>query len=89
MDRLWNVCNNKDNKNKDNKNEIYKEVRYLCKQGYCTNTLLEILAEYILKNVENDKDKGILLMNLAKADKNLCEGADEELQLLNVCLNIC
>ena len=55
-------------------------------EGFCTLHVLAQLQEIVVETEAlNDQQKARLAIELARADKAIEDGADEELQLLEVC----
>lgn len=76
-------------KKKDAFERIREEVRIITREGYSITQLLTQLHDYVIDHptlMAKIKAKAALLM--AEMDKCLTDGADEELQLLNLCLKL-
>ncbi|SPO19862.1 probable RFC2 - DNA replication factor C, 41 KD subunit [Ustilago trichophora] len=76
-------------KKKDAFEKIREEVRIITREGYSITQLLTQLHDYVIDHptlMAKIKAKAALLM--AEMDKCLTDGADEELQLLNLCLKL-
>ena len=74
---------------KDAFERIREEVRVITREGYSITQLLTQLHDHIIAHptlLAKIKAKAALLM--AEMDKCLTDGADEELQLLNLCLKL-
>lgn len=68
---------------------IRQEVKIITREGYSITQLLTQLHDYVIGHptlMAKIKAKAALLM--AEMDKCLTDGADEELQLLNLCLKL-
>ena len=66
-------------------NRIQLEIDNIVAEGYAATAILQRLMEDTLaEDKMDDAQKSIVLIKIAEADKCLCDGADEELQLLNV-----
>lgn len=68
---------------------IREEVKIITREGYSITQLLVQLHDYVISHptlLAKIKAKAALLM--AEMDKCLTDGADEELQLLNLCLKL-
>lgn len=60
-------------------------VSNMLAEGFAATSIFDkLLDETISHDRLNDSQKSKMLMLLAEADKCLCDGADEELQLLNI-----
>lgn len=69
-----------------NYDTILKQVDEIISSGYSTILLIDQLGDLLLKkNIPDEKKKKMALL-LAQVDKRLEEGADEELQLINILL---
>jgi replication factor C subunit 2/4 len=65
---------------------IIDAVKNVLANGYSTTMLLTQFHDLILNSVDmHDSIKSTMLLELAKADRLLVDGADETLQLLNIC----
>ncbi|GAK62454.1 p-loop containing nucleoside triphosphate hydrolase protein [Moesziomyces antarcticus] len=76
-------------KKRDAFDRIRHEVRVITREGYSITQLLVQLHDYVIGHptlLAMIKAKAALLM--AEMDKCLTDGADEELQLLNLCLKL-
>ncbi|ETS63474.1 hypothetical protein PaG_01760 [Moesziomyces aphidis] len=76
-------------KKRDAFDHIRHEVRVITREGYSITQLLVQLHDYVIGHptlLAMIKAKAALLM--AEMDKCLTDGADEELQLLNLCLKL-
>ncbi|SJX60251.1 probable RFC2-DNA replication factor C, 41 KD subunit [Sporisorium reilianum f. sp. reilianum] len=76
-------------KKRDAFDRIRDEVRIITREGYSITQLLVQLHDYVIAHptlLAKIKAKAALLM--AEMDKCLTDGADEELQLLNLCLKL-
>ncbi|KAJ7632454.1 P-loop containing nucleoside triphosphate hydrolase protein [Roridomyces roridus] len=68
---------------------IQKKVKELMREGYSASQLLTQMHDLIvLHPMLSGKDKSKCALVLAEADKALCDGADEELWILEVALRI-
>ena len=66
-------------------NRVQAEITNIVAEGYAATAILRRLMEDTLGDEKmDDGQKSIVLMKIAEADKCLCDGADEELQLMNV-----
>ncbi|PWZ02813.1 putative RFC2-DNA replication factor C, 41 kd subunit [Testicularia cyperi] len=68
---------------------VRSQVKMIAREGYSISQLLIQLHDYIISHptlIAKIKAKAALLM--AEMDKCLTDGADEELQLLNMCLKL-
>ncbi|KAJ1030853.1 hypothetical protein NDA18_002082 [Ustilago nuda] len=77
------------NKKRDAFERIREQVKIITREGYSITQLLVQLHDYIISHptlLAKIKAKAALLM--AEMDKCLTDGADEELQLLNLCLKL-
>lgn len=78
-----NIVKQIESKNLDN---IKNSVHDFILNGYSTMQLLEQLGKHIkIMNTISDNIKAKMLLDIAKTNKKLVDGADEELQLLNTC----
>lgn len=76
-------------KKRDTFERIRDEVRIITREGYSITQLLLQLHDHVIGHPTSQakiKAKAALLM--AEMDKSLTDGADEELQLLNLCLKL-
>ncbi|SPC65250.1 probable RFC2 - DNA replication factor C, 41 KD subunit [Ustilago sp. UG-2017b] len=76
-------------KKRDAFERIREQVKIITREGYSITQLLVQLHDYIISHptlLAKIKAKAALLM--AEMDKCLTDGADEELQLLNLCLKL-
>mmetsp|Transcript_19794 Transcript_19794/g.22640 ORF Transcript_19794/g.22640 Transcript_19794/m.22640 type:complete len:392 (-) Transcript_19794:206-1381(-) len=61
-------------------------VRNVCAEGYSSQAVLVVLFQKVLQdNVLDDVSKSRISIRIAEAEQNLIDGADEYLQLMNVC----
>ncbi|KAJ7940812.1 P-loop containing nucleoside triphosphate hydrolase protein [Mycena leptocephala] len=68
---------------------IQKKVKELMREGYSASQLLTQLHDLIvLHPTLNAREKSKCALVLAEADKALCDGADEELWILEVALRV-
>eukprot|EP00946_MAST-07B_sp_MAST-7B-sp1_P000654 g654.t1 len=68
-----------------NINNVKTEIENIVAEGFAATSILHKLMEDTLSsNHLTDKQKAHVLLKIGEADKCLCDGADEELQLLNV-----
>lgn len=68
---------------------IRKKVREIVREGYSASQLLSQLHDLIVEHPTlTARQKASSALALAEADKALCDGADEELWILEVALNI-
>jgi len=68
---------------------IARNAEDIVAEGYSITQLLVQLHDVIIKSEEmSDKSKIGIVEVLARVDKELGDGADEELQLLSICLGI-
>ncbi|KAJ7738507.1 P-loop containing nucleoside triphosphate hydrolase protein [Mycena maculata] len=68
---------------------IQKKVKELMREGYSATQLLTQLHDLIvLHPILNAREKSKCALVLAEADKALCDGADEELWILEVALRV-
>jgi replication factor C subunit 2/4 len=66
---------------------IQKEIRGLFKNGYSGLQLLQKIQEEVVGGVLLPKEeKGPIAVKLGKVEKCIFDGADEELQILNLLL---
>ncbi|KNB44092.1 replication factor C subunit [Blastocystis sp. subtype 4] len=57
--------------------------------GYPLSILLSLLTSYVVNNTElEDEKKAEICLELARADKAVCDGCDEELLLLGTCCTL-
>ncbi|KIM65322.1 hypothetical protein SCLCIDRAFT_541958 [Scleroderma citrinum Foug A] len=69
--------------------DIRKKVKEVIRQGYSAMQLLSQLHDLVvLHQTLPARQKAICALAIAEADKALCEGADEELWILEVALQI-
>lgn len=69
--------------------QLSKQVRHVTRQGYSTSQLLLQLHDYIMEHPTlQAANKAKCALHLGQIDKDLTDGADEELQLLNLCLKV-
>jgi len=65
---------------------LQKGVKNVVRLGFSASMMMRQLHEMVLRQSDlDDKQRATMLLKLAQVDKNLVEGADEELQLLDVC----
>jgi replication factor C subunit 2/4 len=77
--QFWEACHEK------KFNRIQSEIDNIVAEGFAATAILQRFLEDTLKDERmDDAQKSIVLIKIAEADKCLCDGADEELQLLNV-----
>jgi replication factor C subunit 2/4 len=68
---------------------IRTQVRHVSRQGYSTSQLMVQLHDYVMHHETlTAARKAKCAIELGQADKDLTDGADEELQLLNLCLKM-
>lgn len=68
---------------------IKKKVKEIVREGYSASQLLSQLHDLIVEHPTlTARQKAGSALALAEADKALCDGADEELWILEVALNI-
>ncbi|KAM9831606.1 replication factor C subunit 4 [Neosynchiropus ocellatus] len=63
-------------------------VRDIVDEGYAATQILTQLHESIIDRDLSDKSKSVIAEKIAVVDKCLCDGADEQLQLLSLCSTI-
>jgi replication factor C subunit 2/4 len=69
--------------------QLQAQVRYVTREGYSTTQLLIQLHDYIMEHESlTAARKAKCAIDMGRADKDLTDGADEELQLLNLCLKM-
>ncbi|TFK27332.1 replication factor C [Coprinopsis marcescibilis] len=74
---------------KTNFTAVQKKVKELMREGYSATQLLTQLHELVMLHPELDgRKKSKAALAFAEADKALCDGADEELWILEVALRI-
>jgi len=68
---------------------LHKAVKSVIRQGFSATMMMRQLNDLVLAQPELSNEQcATMLLKLAKADLCLVEGADEELQLLDVCGDI-
>ena len=68
-----------------NINNVKEAVENIVAEGFAATAILHKLMDDTLSSDRlTDKQKAHVLLKIGEADKCLCDGADEELQLLNV-----
>ncbi|UZJ51337.1 hypothetical protein CBS101457_000657 [Exobasidium rhododendri] len=69
--------------------QLRGQVRFVTREGYSTTQLLIQLHDYLMEHESlNAAKKAKCAIEMGRADKDLTDGADEELQLLNLCLKM-
>lgn len=69
--------------------EIRRKVKGIVREGYSAGQLLSQLHDLIIEHPTlTARQKAQCALALAEADKALCDGADEELQILEVALHV-
>ncbi|KAF4614711.1 hypothetical protein D9613_003234 [Agrocybe pediades] len=70
-------------------NSIQKQVKFLMREGYSATQIISQLHDLVVFHPTlNGKKKSQCAMIFAEADKALCDGADEELWVLEVGLRV-
>lgn len=79
----------KQNKKLSGFEQLRAQVRYITREGYSTTQLLIQLHDYIMEHeLLIAAKKAKCAIEMGRADKDLTDGGDEELQLLNLCLRM-
>jgi hypothetical protein len=61
-------------------------VQNIIAEGYPVPSIISMLFDYVIKDqTVSDLSKAELCIKIAETDKNLVDGANELLQLMNVC----
>jgi replication factor C subunit 2/4 len=64
---------------------VRRDVQSLLAAGYSVNVVLERLVDAVVRDAGlSNTQKGLICERIAKAEKRLADGADEELQLVDV-----
>lgn len=78
VDGIWNNLTTFD--------KLQGAVENVCAEGYSSQVILAALSKKVIEDSElNELSKAKLSIRVAEAEKNLIDGADEYLQLMNVC----
>ena len=68
---------------------IHRTVKKIAQEGYSASQLLIQLHDYLIEHPTLEaKKKATCALALGETDKALVDGADEELQLLNLALKL-
>jgi len=80
VDDLWNSMQ------KESFDAMQTAVDDVCASGYSAQLLLNALVDKVIKDtVLTERYKAEVSIRMAEAEKNMMDGADEQLQLMTVC----